>query len=82
MVKPIDRVRLISNIERAIEMHTIVHKIDRLRGEMQKTHVYKNIVGQSEKIRHVFDQIEEVSEININVKNNRENLHKKQSGII
>jgi len=67
MVKPIDRVRLISNIKRAIEMHTIVHKIDRLRGEMQKTHVYKNIVGQSEKIRHVFDQIEEVSEININV---------------
>ena len=67
MVKPIDRVRLVSNIERAIEMHTIVHKIDRLRGEMQKTHVYKNIVGQSEKIRHVFDQIEEVSEININV---------------
>ena len=67
IVKPIDRVLLISNIERAIEMHTIVHKIDRLRGEMQKKHVYKNIVGQSEKIRHVFDQIEEVSEININV---------------
>jgi DNA-binding NtrC family response regulator len=67
MVKPIDRVRLVSNIERAIEMHTIVHKIDRLRGEMQKTHVYKNIVGQSEQIRHVFDQIQEVSEININV---------------
>ena len=67
IVKPIDRVLLISNIERAIEMHTIVHKIDRLRGEMQKKHAYKNIVGQSEKIRHVFDQIEEVSEININV---------------
>ena len=67
IVKPVDRIRLISNIERAIEMHAIVHKIDRLRGEMQKTHVYKNIVGQSEKIRHVFNQIEEVSEININV---------------
>jgi DNA-binding NtrC family response regulator len=67
IVKPVDRMRLISNIERAIEMHAIVHKIDRLRGEMQKTHVYKNIVGQSEKIRYVFDQIEEVSGININV---------------
>ena len=67
IVKPVDRMRLISNIERAIEMHAIVHKIDRLRGEMQKTHVYKNIVGQSEQIRHVFDQIEEVSGININV---------------
>ena len=67
IVKPIDRVRLISNIERAIEMHTIIHKIDRLRGEMQKTHVYKNIVGQSEKIQYIFDQIEEVSEVNINV---------------
>ena len=67
IVKPIDRVRLISNIERAIEMHTIVHKIDRLRGEMQKTHVYNNIVGKSEKIQYIFGQIEEVSEVNINV---------------
>ena len=67
MVKPVEKMRLITNIERAIEMHTMVHKIDRLRGEMQKTYVYKNIVGQSEAIRHVFEQIEEVAEININV---------------
>ena len=67
MVKPVEKVRLITNIERAIEMHTMVHKIDRLRGELQKTYVYKNIVGQSEAIRHVFAQIEEVAEININV---------------
>ena len=67
MVKPVEKMRLITNIERAIEMHTMVHKIDRLRGEMQKTYVYKNIVGQSETIRHVFAQIEEVAEININV---------------
>ena len=32
MVKPVEKVRLITNIERAIEMHTMVHKIDRLRG--------------------------------------------------
>jgi len=67
MVKPVEKVRLITNIERAIEMHTMVHKIDRLRGELQKTYVYKNIVGQSEAIRYVFAQIEEVAEININV---------------
>ena len=67
MVKPVEKMRLITNIERAIEMHTMVHKIDRLRGEMQKTYVYKNIVGQSETIQHVFAQIEEVAEININV---------------
>ena len=45
----------------------MIHKIDRLRGEMQKTHVYKNIVGQSAAIQRVFTQIEEVAEININV---------------
>ena len=67
MVKPVEKARLITDIERAIEMHTMVHKIDRLRGELQKTYVYKNIVGQSEAIRHVFAQIEEVAEININV---------------
>ena len=67
MIKPVEKMRLITNIKRAIEMHTMVHKIDRLRGEMQETHAYKNIVGQSESIRHVFAQIEEVAEININV---------------
>ena len=67
MVKPIEKMRFITNIQRAIEMHTMIHKIDRLRGEMQKTQVYKNIVGQSAAIQRVFTQIEEVAEININV---------------
>jgi DNA-binding NtrC family response regulator len=67
MVKPVEKTRLITNIQRAIEMHTMIHKIDRLRGEMQKTQVYKNIVGQSQVIHHVFAQIEEVAEVNINV---------------
>jgi DNA-binding NtrC family response regulator len=67
MVKPIEKMRFITNIKRAIEMHTMIHKIDRLRGEMQKTHVYKNIIGQSAAIQRVFTQIEEVAEININV---------------
>ena len=67
MVKPVEKMRLITNIQRAIEMHTMVHKIDRFRGEMQKTHVFKSIVGQSEAIQRVFAQIEEVAEININV---------------
>jgi DNA-binding NtrC family response regulator len=67
MVKPIEKTRLITNIQRAIAMHTMVHKIDRLRGEIEKKHVYKNIIGQSEAIQRVFTQIEEVAEININV---------------
>ena len=67
MIKPVEKTRLITNIQHAIEMHTMVHKIDRLRGEMQKTHVYKSIVGQSEAIQRIFTQIEEVAEININV---------------
>jgi DNA-binding NtrC family response regulator len=62
MVKPIEKMRFITNIQRAIETHTMIHKIDRLRGEMQKTHVYKNIVGQSAAIQRVFTQIEEVAE--------------------
>ncbi|KMP11686.1 hypothetical protein UZ36_03440 [Candidatus Nitromaritima sp. SCGC AAA799-C22] len=67
MVKPVEKIRLVTNIERAIEMHTMAHKIDRLSGELQTTYAYKNIVGQSEPIRHVFAQIEKVAEININV---------------
>ncbi|MCH8157147.1 MAG: sigma-54-dependent Fis family transcriptional regulator [Nitrospinae bacterium] len=67
MVKPVKKMRLVTNIERAIEMHTMAHKIDRLRGELQKTYAYKNIVGQSDPMRKVFAQIEEVADININV---------------
>jgi DNA-binding NtrC family response regulator len=67
IVKPLKKTRLIYSIQRAIEIHTMVNKIDRLQGEIQKTHVYKSIVGQSAVIQRVFTQIEEVAEININV---------------
>ena len=67
MVKPVDKIRLRTNVEKAIEMHTMVTKIQRLQGELKKTYSYKNIVGQSEPMRQIFGQIEEVSGININV---------------
>ncbi len=67
MVKPVDKIRLRTNVERAIEMHTMVNKIQRLQGELKKTYSYKNIVGQSEPMRQLFGQIDEVSGININV---------------
>jgi DNA-binding NtrC family response regulator len=67
MVKPVDKIRLQTNVERAIEMHTMVSKIQKLQGELKKTYSYKNIVGQSESMRQLFGQIDEVSGININV---------------
>ena len=45
MVKPVDKVRLKTNVERAIEMHTMTSKIQKLQGELKKTYSYKNIVG-------------------------------------
>ena len=54
-------------MEKAIEMHTMVTKIQRLQGELKKTYSYKNIVGQSEPMRQIFGQIDEVTGININV---------------
>mgnify|MGYP002635402234 CR=1 FL=1 len=67
MAKPVDKIRLQTNVERAIEMHTMVNKIQRLQGELKKTYSYKNIVGQSDAMKHVFAQVDEVSGININV---------------
>ena len=67
MAKPVDKARLKTNVERAIEMHTMVNKIQRLQGELKKTYSYKNIVGQSDVMNQVFAQIDEVSGININV---------------
>ena len=42
MVKPVDKIRLRTNVEKAIEMHTMVTKIQRLQGELKKTYSYKN----------------------------------------
>ncbi|MZH40531.1 MAG: sigma-54-dependent Fis family transcriptional regulator [Nitrospinae bacterium] len=67
MAKPVDKVRLKTNVDRAIEMHTMVNKIQRLQGELKQTYSYKNIVGQSDAMKKVFAQIDEVSAININV---------------
>ena len=67
LVKPVDKIRLKTNVEKAIEMHTMVTKIQRLQGELKKTYSYKNIVGQSEPMGQIFGQIDEVSGININV---------------
>ena len=67
MTKPVDKVRLKTNVDRAIEMHTMVNKIQRLQGELKKTYSYKNIVGQSDAMKQVFAQVDEVSGININV---------------
>ncbi|MBT7708747.1 MAG: sigma-54-dependent Fis family transcriptional regulator, partial [Nitrospina sp.] len=67
MVKPVDKIRLQTNVERAIEMYSMVNKIQRLQGELKKTYSYKNIVGHSESMRQIFGQIDEVSGININV---------------
>ena len=67
LVKPVDKIRLKTNVEKAIEMHTMVTKIQRLQGELKKTYSYKNIIGQSEPMRQLFGQIDEVSGININV---------------
>ncbi|MBT5029619.1 MAG: sigma-54-dependent Fis family transcriptional regulator [Nitrospinaceae bacterium] len=67
MAKPVDKIRMQTNVERAIEMHTMVNKIQRLQGELKKAYSYKNIVGQSDAMKQVFAQVDEVSGININV---------------
>lgn len=67
LVKPVDKIRLYTNVERAIEMYTMTHKIQSLQGELKKTYAYKNIIGQSTLMRQVFSHIEKVSNININV---------------
>jgi len=67
LLKPVSKIRLCTNIEKAIAMHSLVHQINQLRGELKKTYSYKNLVGQSEGMRQVFSQIENVTKININV---------------
>jgi DNA-binding NtrC family response regulator len=67
LTKPVDKDRLLTTLKRAVSHHSLEVEVDRLKGELGERYHLQNIVGSSEAMRRVYDQIEKVLESDITV---------------
>jgi DNA-binding NtrC family response regulator len=67
LTKPVDKDRLLTTLKRAVSHHSLEAEVDRLKGELGERYHLSNIVGSSEAMRRVYDQIEKVLESDITV---------------
>ena len=67
LVKPVDKERLLTTLDRALSHGTLEKEVERLKGELSDRYHLRNIVGSSAAMRKVYDQVEKVLESEITV---------------
>ncbi len=67
LVKPVDRERLLTTLDRALSHGSLEKEVKRLKGELSDRYHLRSIVGSSAAMRTVYDQIEKVLESEITV---------------
>jgi len=67
IIKPADRDKLLTTVEEALDQTRLVGQIRNMEKGKESDFAYKNIVGESQAIKNVFTQIEQVKDSNINV---------------
>ena len=67
IIKPADREKILSTVEETLNQTRVVGHIRNLEKGMENDFAYKNIVGESQEIKNVFTQIEQVKDSNVNV---------------
>ena len=67
LVKPVDKERLLTTLDRAVSHGTLEKEVARLKGELSDRYHLRNIVGSSAAMRKVYDQVEKVLESEITV---------------
>ena len=67
IIKPADREKILATVEDTLDQTQVVGQIRNMEKGMESDFAYKNIVGESESIRNVFTQIEQVKDSNVNV---------------
>ncbi len=67
LVKPVDKERLLTTLDRALSHGTLEKEVARLKGELSDRYQLRNIVGSSAAMRKVYDQVEKVLESEITV---------------
>ena len=67
IIKPADREKLLATVEETLNQSQVVGQIRSMEKGMESDFAYKNIVGESQAIKNVFTQIEQVKDSNVNV---------------
>ena len=67
IIKPADQDRFLSTVKETLEQTRMLGRIRTMEKDDESSFAYKNIVGQSEAIKDVFQQIEQVKDSNVNV---------------
>ncbi len=67
IIKPADRERFLTTVEDTLDQTQLVGQIRNMEKDMESAFAYKNIVGESQAIKKVFTQIEQVKDSNVNV---------------
>jgi len=67
LTKPVDKDRLLTTLRRAVSHHSLEVEVDRLKGELGERYHLRRIIGSSEAMRRVYDQIEKILESDITV---------------
>jgi DNA-binding NtrC family response regulator len=67
IIKPADREKLLATVEETLDQTRVVGQIRNMEKSMGSDFAYKNIVGESQALKNVFTQIEQVKDSNVNV---------------
>jgi DNA-binding NtrC family response regulator len=67
VTKPFKRDELIVVIEKILQLQRLEGEVDRLRSELGEKYTFKNIIGESPKIKKIFEIISDVSNTEANI---------------
>ena len=67
IIKPIDKLRLCTTLEKAIEKSRLSRQVRDLQTKLKNDYSYKNIIGNTHGMKKMFDQLEKIKNSNINV---------------
>jgi len=59
-VKPFDHERLVRSVDAAVRQHRLARRVQQLEREVHDTFRFEEIIGQSPRMRQLYDQIEKV----------------------
>ena len=67
VTKPFRTDEILIQVTRALEQHSLQSEVERLRQQVHRRYGFENIIGQSAKMREIFDLVTHVSDLAVNV---------------
>ncbi|MCG3133943.1 MAG: Luminescence regulatory protein LuxO [Planctomycetes bacterium] len=67
VAKPLDLTRLDIAIKNASQLHRLMQRVNQLQDKYQRTGTFQDMVGQSPRMRQIYDAIEHVSRTDVTV---------------